>query len=162
MLLSLLIYGNIGVKGVMGMDKKQEYKPIYSDLVDDSQVSCASEKTKTGVSYLPSEKEQEMQNESARQEKRAERIGIIVFTAVALLAALIIQSIEIVWLSMVYVSVVIITCVIYRFVIPGRPMHKDSFPVLCIFLTGIIVYLILTSGSRKYYGESKFGNYEIK
>lgn len=83
MLLSLLIYGNIGVKGVMGMDKKQEYKPIYSDLVDDSQVSCASEKTKTGVSYLPSEKEQEMQNESARQEIRAERIGIIVFTAVA-------------------------------------------------------------------------------
>lgn len=144
------------------MGKKQEYKPIYTDLIDDSQASCDSEKTKTGVSYLPSEKEQEMQNESARQEIRAERIGIIVFTAVAILAAFIIRSLEITWLAIVYVPVIIITCVIYRFVIPGRPIHKDSFPILCIFLTGIIVYLILTCGSRKYYDEPKFGNYEIK
>lgn len=144
------------------MGKKQEYKPIYTDLIDDSQVSCGSEKTRTGVSYLPSEEEQEMQNESVRQEIRAERIGIIVFTAVALLAASIIRSLEITWLAIVYVPVVIVSCIIYRFVIPGRPIHKDSFPVICILLTGIIVYFILTSGSRKYYGESKFGNYEIK
>lgn len=50
-----------------------------------------------------------------------------------------------------YAIFIVLICSVVRLILLGRPIHKEAFPVLCIILTGIIPYLILTSGAKDYF-----------
>lgn len=139
------------------MKKSAEYQSIYSDIIDSETTSDSDKKSisekKTGISYLPWEQDAQKAEIERLQKIRKEKTLVILYTVFLNLAAVIISVSEKSELFLIFAMIILLVCFLLRFVFLKRPLHKESYPVICIALTGVLPYLILCGGAKSYFGE---------
>ena len=135
------------------MKKRQVYTPVFSDVMEDMErfnSGPAYKDRATGITYLPSERDRQSVEARIALEIKRQRRGVIIFCVILSILSFFTALLGYIgWL--IYAGIVLILCCIYRFIIRGCPVHKKAFPYILIFLTGYLVYWILTAGAKKYY-----------
>lgn len=134
------------------MKKKIEYQPIYPDILESQKQTNGDQmnvtETINGVSYLPGEFESEEQVQlQKKKEIRKDRENIILITILHTLFSFVVSFAGMSDILLIYIPVFFVLCALFRYITLKRPIHKESFPLICIILTGVVPYGILTGGS---------------
>lgn len=139
------------------MKKQIEYTPVFSDIMDSNTTINSDENLKadkkTGISYLPWEQAAQTAELERLQKIRKEKTLVILYMVFQYVVIFLISVFEKADLFLIYVMIALIVCFLLRFVFLKRPLHKESFPLICIALTGVLPYLILCSGAKSYFDE---------
>lgn len=129
------------------MKKTKPYTPIYADILDKSSPEPPSSKVK-GVSYLPSEIEANAKEFERRRQIRAERTVVVLLSIAVILMGMALSLFGILEVLVAYVAAILIACLVIR-LRRARPLCKESFPEICVVITGWLPYLILTAGDKQ-------------
>ena len=132
------------------MKRETKYQPIYSDILESQKQTGNAEKI-NGVSYLPGELSD--QERSQFQEIKKERRGVILFTVFSCILS--IAAAANILIFLIYALLAVGFCLLVRYAILKRPLHKEAYPFICIILTGILPYLILTSRAKNYFDQEE-------
>lgn len=100
------------------------------------------------MSYLPSEIEANAKEFERRRQIRAERTVVVLLSIAVILMGMALSLFGILEVLVAYVAAVLIACLVIR-LRRACPLYKESFPEICVVITGWLPYLILTAGDKQ-------------